>query len=177
MGMSKPPSALCVRLGMTKRGILAVDFWRIKTAIPAYQALLSAAWNHDHQWVIAAAGSRRTLGAMFRYAGFPLPPDLPDMVPVWRGTSGVTKKQAIRGYSWTVDRNVACWFAMRHAKYYGKSLVLAANVSKVAIVHYGNERNEKEVVIFDRLNAWVDGAVDEWELAFRRWEGAKKAEE
>jgi hypothetical protein len=70
-----PEAALCLAAALSndKRGAVAVAMWEAKIPRPAFRAYLGGAWNHDHAWVIGAAGTRRRLAAMFRYAAFPLP--------------------------------------------------------------------------------------------------------
>lgn len=167
---------LLIRASNSNRGHLAIAFWKAKVARPAYRKLLEAAWNHDHQHVTVAAGNRRRLRAMFQYAQFPLP-DLPEIVRAWRGTSGMTKAQASKGPSWTLDRNVACWFATRFAASYGSPLVLTADIRRSSILHYGNERDEHEIVVLDELKVSVDGNQIDWRCRFDDWENRKKQEE
>ena len=84
---------------------------------------------------------------MFRYAAFILPSDLPDMVPVWRGTSKLSQAQSARGYSWTTSKEVAYWFARRFASINGNPLVLAAQAPKSDVAFFTNSRQEHEVVL------------------------------
>lgn len=158
-----------------KRGILAVAFWRYRVPIVAYRTLLSMAWDHDHELVINAAGNRRTLRAMFSYAAFPLP-ELPDVVRVWRGTSGITRAQAARGLSWTLERDVACWFAMRHVETSKRTpLVLACDVPRADILLYHDERGEKEVVTFRAPTPWIDDRPEEWRHAYEKHQARIRA--
>jgi hypothetical protein len=59
-------AALClgVALSNTKRGL-----WRcgMQRTVPRVSRLRGG-WDHDRAWVIAAAGTRRRLAAMFHYA-------------------------------------------------------------------------------------------------------------
>ena len=148
-------------LGNYKRGEAAMLLWVAKIPLPAYRAFLQSVWEHDHRHVIAAAGKRINLEAMFRYAAFPLPEDMPETVTVWRGTSALTRAQAVRGLSWTLDRDQACWFAMRFAERNGSPLVLTARVPRSEILLYTDERNEREAVVF-RKRAKVDGSPEDW---------------
>jgi hypothetical protein len=155
---------LSFALENSMRGLVAVGMWRAKVPVAAYRAFLSSVWEHDHDEVIAAAANKQQLRHMFRYAAFPLPSDLPDVVTVWRGTSGQPFKEARKtGYSWTTDRDMACWFAMRFADNYGYPLVLTANVSKSDIVLFSNERCESEAVIFRTPKSQhVDADISDW---------------
>ncbi len=148
--------------------MLAVGMWRAKVPVPAFRAYFSSVWDHDHRWVIDAAQNRRTLGYMFRYAAFPLPDELPDVVTVWRGTSYLPIKEARTGYSWTTDRDMACWFAMRFAEHNGSPLVLTADVAKSDIALFHNERSESEAVLIRPPAARIDGDVSDWDACYQR---------
>lgn len=152
-------SNLVFSAGNRTRGVLAVELWRARLNVSAYQIVLAKAWNHDHGHVIAAAKNRRSLRAMFRYAAFCMP-NLPERVRVWRGSAAVTQRQASMGISWTLNRDVACWFALRFDA--PKPIVLTAEISRAQISRFCNERNEREVVVFDVVNAEVDGHVVDW---------------
>lgn len=151
-----------------KRGAVAVAMWRTKVPVPAYRVYLSAAWEHDHRYVIDAAQTRRTLGYMFRYAAFPLPAEIPDVLTVWRGTSSLPIDVARTGHSWTTDRDMACWFAMRFADHNGSPLVLAADVAKSDIALFTNDRSESEAVLMRPPAARIDGDVSDWNACYQR---------
>lgn len=152
------------------RGILARYFYEVQAPIPAYQELLSNAWDHDHRYLDAAAGSRKALEEMFKYAAYETQNNLPPLVTVWRGTGGGSLDRAARGISWTIDRDVACWFAIRHCGDGDEPLVLKANVSRESIYFYTNERGEEEVVCFEVPNPMVDGTPTNWRKRFRAHE-------
>ena len=155
---------LTYRLSNDKRGAVAVAMWRAKVKRDAFREYFSSVWNHDHRYVIAAAKTRRTLGHMFRYAAFPLPADLPDTVTVWRGSSYLPFDDARTGYSWTTDRDLACWFAMRFAGRNGSPLVLTADIAKRDIALFTNDRNESEAVLIRPPAAVeIDGDVNDWQ--------------
>jgi len=154
--------SLSLALSNEKRGAVTVAFWRVKAPVPAFAALLKAMWGHDRQLLIAAAKTRQRLKCMFRYAKFQIPEELPATLQVWRGTSGMLVNQAKKGLSWTTDRDMACWFAMRYANRFDRPLVLSTVVFKESIFHYDNSRGESEIVLFDAPNPVVDGTPDEW---------------
>ena len=160
--------SLSVALRNELRGVVAVAMWRAKVPKPAYRAFLGPAWDHDHREVEAAAQNRRTLAYMFRYAAFELPAELPDVVTVWRGTSYIPIKEAKNGYSWTTDRDVACWFAMRFAEFHGSPLVLTADISKRDIAFFTNERSESEVVLMRPPVSRIDGNASDWSDGHQR---------
>lgn len=152
---------LSVALEDSERGHVAVMMWRAKVPLGAFRAFLSSVWDHDHRHLIRAAATRRTLGHMFRYAAFPLPADMPERVTLWRGTSVLSLNEAKAGYSWTTERDVACWFAMRFEN--PAPLVLATEVAKTDIALFGTERDESEAVLMrPPVKAWIDGTQTDW---------------
>jgi hypothetical protein len=157
---------LSIQLDNHQRGEAAFLLWLAKIPVPAFRAFMQSVWEHDHRHVIAAAGTRRDLEAMFRYAAFPLPTDMPETVTVWRGTSALSRLEAARGLSWTLDRDRACWFAMRFAECKGSPLVLSARVPRSEILLYTDEGQEREAVVF-RKRAKVDGTPDDWASRYR----------
>lgn len=161
-------SDLSCALENHKRGAVAVAMWRAKVPVEAFRAYLSAVWGHDHRYVIEAAKTRRTLAYMFRYAAFPLPAELPDMVTVWRGTSYLAIGDDKTDYSWTTDRDMACWFAMRFAENNGSPLVLTGDVAKRDIALFTNERSESEAVLMRPPAARIDGDVSDWNACYQR---------
>jgi len=67
---------------------------------------------------------------------------LPDIVAVYRGIQG--RKAKVHGFSWTLDRKKAEWFANRFSK---KGSVYSALISKNDIYMYTNARSEEEIVL------------------------------
>ena len=166
--------SLAFALQNSKRGVIAVAMWRAKVKREAFRNYFSSVWGHDHRHVINAAQTRRTLAHMFRYAAFPLPAELPDVVTLWRGASKLTIAEVREGHSWTSDRDTACWFAMRFADINGSPLVLSADVGKSDIALFHNERNENEAVLMRPAAAVkIDGDVTDWQGEFERYEAQK----
>lgn len=160
---------LYCRLNKNDRGALAVALWEAKIPRDAYRVFLGHAWEgaqdnpriRDHHYVIEHAGNRRRLAAMFRYAQFSIPPEFGETVRVWRGTKGISLDSARKGYSWTTDRNIACWFA--HYGHNGRDpLVIVADIPRSEIMYFSDERSEKEAVLVRPPVAMVDGTVADW---------------
>jgi len=166
---------LSVALADHNRGTVALMMWRGRVKREAFRDYFASVWDHDHRHIISAAKTRRTLAAMFRYADFQKPADMPERLTVWRGTSKLSQRDAVRGYSWTWDRDTACWFAMRFADLNGSPMVLRAEINKadVALLHDG--RSEREAVLLRPPAAVVCGDVADWQVAARRYEAAKNA--
>lgn len=167
--------SLSVALDNSKRGIVAVAMWQAKVNREAFRAYLSSVWTHDHRWVIDAAQTRQRLAYMFRYAAFPPLDGLPAVVRVWRGTSKLNIDEARHGYSWTTDRDIACWFAMRFAEVNGSPLVLAADVSRADIALFSNDRQESEILLMKPPSrAWIDGDERDWLTGYKRHESTMR---
>jgi len=66
---------------------------------------------------------------------------LPETITVFRG---VKEKQAVESFSWTLDKDIAIWFAERFEK---KGYVYQAQIPKDKIIAYTNERGEKEIIL------------------------------
>jgi hypothetical protein len=155
-----------------------VAMWRVRAPRDAFRAFLKSVWEHDHLLLLRAARTRRRLVSIFRYAGFPVPHYFPNVVTLWRGTSNLSFAKARRGYSWTTDRDTACWFAMRHPMSGGSPLVLSVAVPKNDIALFHDERSEREVLLLKPpLTARIDGDAQDWARGYARWEFRKKADE
>jgi len=158
------------------RGAVAVAMWRAKIKREAFREYFLGVWEHDHRYAIAAAQTRRTLGHMFRYAAFIPPPDVPERLTVWRGTSKLSMRDSLRGYSWTTDRDVACWFAMRFADTNGRPLVLRADIHRDDVALFYDGRGEREAVLLRPPKPYlVDGDSTDWATCHARHEAAIQA--
>lgn len=168
-GDAESAESLSCALGNELRGAVAVELWKARIPRAAFRAFLASVWDHDHHHLMSAVGSRRRLGALFRYAAFKLPADWPNTVQAWRGTSGTSVAEAMHGHSWSVDRDTACWFAMRSAWSGAAPLVVVADFPRSDIVMYHDGRSEREIVVINPpTQAWVDGDATEWADASAR---------
>jgi hypothetical protein len=165
---------LWLRLPHNERGVIARAMWAAKVSKPAFTKYLENAWLQDHQHVIGAAGSRRALWHMFKYANLDRP-DALESIPVWRGTIGLGLSSARLGCSWTTDRDIACWFAMNFAprRFADASalppLVISATVRGKEVSWTTDCGNEKEIVLaYGAKNARICGNRDEWTVAASR---------
>jgi hypothetical protein len=77
--------------------------------------------------------------------------ELPDIVTIYRGlipkSFSKRRKQIIRGFSWTLDKDKAKWFALRYTFDDNESLLVTATILKEHIAFYCNDREEQEVVV------------------------------
>ncbi len=166
---------LSCSLSNHNRGTVAVMMWRGRVKREAFAAYFASVWSHDHRHVIRAAQTRRRLTSMFRYAAFEPPAGTPDRLTVWRGTSKLSMRQALRGFSWTTDRDVACWFAMRFAERNSSPLVLRADIHRDDVALFDDCRSEREAVLMRPPAAFVDGDAADWAVAHARQQAAISA--
>jgi hypothetical protein len=83
-------------------------------------------------------------------------------VTIYRGYGEWSSEQSDpsvmwKGYSWTLDRDRALWFAKRFAVLHGKARVVTATVPRGCIITLLEERGEQEVIL---LPEQVVGPVD-----------------
>lgn len=164
--------SLYVAMGNEQRGEAAVVLYQMAIPAPSYRAFLQGAWEHDHHHIMAAADLALVeMRALFDYADFDTSA-LPDRLTVWRGTAGLTRDEAAEGYSWTTNREQACWFAMRHAGVFGTPLVLRREVYRWEVAMFTSEREESEVVVLDEYDELpeIDGTPEEWRRIFEAME-------
>jgi hypothetical protein len=98
------------------------------------------------------AGERRKFDAM------------PDILTVWRGCS---HPDAIHGFSWTMDKEMATWFAHRHGT--GKTpfgpsqgaILAEMQIHKSIALAYFEGRKESEIVLDAR---YIDQSAFTWEI-------------
>jgi hypothetical protein len=177
--------SLMCRLPTADRGRAAVAIVEQSDLIDreiAYHALISA-WDHDHDQVFLAFETHEAIVAAFRAVASPT--RRTERVRVWRGCN---EPEGWYGPSWTLDRDCACWFAMRFGStpfVYGcnldPTLILAEHdgrSEREVIVDFlaldfvfldeddGHERNAADVGEHDEVSA---GALKNWEVARNRW--------
>lgn len=155
---------LVVSAPNSRRGRIALAAYWAGLPNPAYRRLLGMAWEHDHAHVIAASETRARLVRMFRAAHFDHP--FAEPLKVYRGGCG-ERRLVAAGFSWTVDRDVACWFAQRIGV---PPVVVSAQVQPANVIYWSNERNESEVVLDHVPIARLDTARQEdWQQGALRF--------
>ena len=81
-----------------------------------------------------------------RCLGDPFPPGAP--WTVYRGVAGRGTTRRVRGYSWTIDRDLAQWFANRFASDgLENPAVFTTTIEQNIVLFYSNERQEKDFVV------------------------------
>lgn len=173
-GDPEAASLLITRLDNANRGIAVRALYEAKIPPAAFRAALGDAWAHDHAHVWNAANTWPRFVAMFRYAEFPLP-ELPPKVTIWRGGAGASWVDLALGPSWTLNRAVACWFAMRFADSERAPLVLSMTLPRRSLIYYGNDRGEEEVIPARTVTATIDGDAADWQREADVLAAARKA--
>lgn len=161
----------------------------------AYCGLILA-WEHDHEELISAFGSEEELAAALRDVSAPSRRKKP--VRAWRG---INNTRGAFGMSWTTDRDIACWFAMRYLEHRPTPSVLVCDLYPEAIVTEHNGRHEWELIVdpieLATLDVFLDDGREEpyeiyefddecrkqvasadfagWRAGYERYEAAKKA--
>jgi hypothetical protein len=163
--MLKLPLTYISSLPNSERGSAVRDAYKAQIPTASFRAMLSAAWNHDHQEVWRAA--RKELAVLkewFRDADFEVS-HLPDPVTLWRG--GVcfrddqhweTPPSLARGLAWSRQRDVACFFAttwfVTQSRLSGFSnaypCVVTVTIPRRYCLAHLRERNEDEIIAFTR---------------------------
>lgn len=143
-------------------GAVTMFLYRQRLPRAVFGSFLAEAWARGWVPLVKCAGGRRTLVRWFRYAQFSLPQHLPETIRVWRGAAGVGVNVAKRGFSWSLDRDVACWFAYWFESK-GRPAVIMAEVPRSDILMYSNDHGESEVVLARvPTSVVVAGGIEDW---------------
>lgn len=172
---------LIERLPRALLGFLLVEMHRADTPLPVRRSTLRHLWIQAHTIVLAACGAAgvRPLD-LFRGAAYPIGPEVPERLWIWRGTHGVRLEVAEAGLSWTPERSAACWYAARG--YLGpaaqrRRLVLRRQVLREQVLFHepaGDQYRMPEVIAEPSAPGAtvVDGDPAEWQATAAAWEAA-----
>lgn len=149
------------------RGLIAYAAFYTNVSNPAYQEIIRFVWNHDYlQLLRDVRHDLEFIRQMMEVAQFDVP--LSGTIKVYRGTSTAFRKTPARGLSWTIDRDTACWFALRASLGRHKPIVLEADVQASEIIFWDDDRGEQEVVLRKEFSARVDPHPESWGDAAKR---------
>jgi len=150
-----------------QRGKIVAALWKHRVAPEVLRVALADGYDHDHSHVCNAF-RRRSLVAAFRWAKFPTD-HLADEFTIWRGGSG-DLAYLLSGFSWTRDRDIACWFAMRFAGIHPPPRLYRATVKREQVLAHLTGREEDEILIepFSVSVVKTDGDVAAWKKAAHR---------
>jgi hypothetical protein len=76
-------------------------------------------------------------------AGNPLPPG--EHFTIYRGVSGFSPNRRNRGWSWSLSKETAEWFANRFG-FFGDPAVYQAEIDRREVLAYVNDRQEQEIL-------------------------------
>lgn len=107
-------------------------------------------WQEMKDWRFLLSSKRKERGCFMDLSDRIVLADLPQTVTVYRGHHGVNEN----GYSYTLDKEKAQWFADRFGSHKGVRAVKTITVSKSDIFAYLNSRGEKEVILMDSGKSW-----------------------
>jgi hypothetical protein len=130
-----------------QRADIVTALWALRVPPETFKVALAFAMGQTHHYsdVRAAAGSRARLVRWCRYAKFNLPSDLPEDVKIYRGVRDCSVKAALRGLSWTLEFDVAAWFATRWKA--SNPLVISAIMRRPYLVYFDDAGgSEREVL-------------------------------
>lgn len=135
--------------------MLDVCYWRVLRSVwidseNVYQ-------NRLQWWELLTSGR----GKRHRFSDVTLRDQnrLPRELTVYRGTKSIERGSNYLGFSWTLDKSRAVWFATRFIQEDdGKPVVAIANIPRNSIVGYIRSRGEEEIVAMP-----VDLSARVWE--------------
>jgi hypothetical protein len=120
---------------------------------------MMAAWEHDHNHVAHAFGSSIAFALALKAVA--PPHGRTETLRAWRGILPANEQlqDATFGPSWTTDRDIAAWFAMRF--YFNQDgarrpFVYCADFEPDDIVAFNDSRNEAEVIVHKCRKVFVD---------------------
>jgi hypothetical protein len=139
------------------RGRIVRVAYRANVPNPAFRELVLSAWNHDHEWLLHAAGGpgarHNTLMLWFDRAAFDVS-RLPAIVTAYRGVvlpDHLPWQMAVIGFAWTQSLETATFFTgdyWRNRGVGGQSVVVRAQIARRFIKAAIDEREELEIVVF-----------------------------
>jgi len=173
---------LCLEAPNGLRGSLVLAAYYSGTPNPGYQEIIRSVWNHDHrvlmktvqnrEFIPRGVNRRELVRCMIAAAQFEHP--LSGSLRAFRGASGVTLRKAANGLSWTLSRDVACWFARRFAPESSRWIVVVADIDASDVIFWDDDRLEQEIVLKRRVRASIDANPGTWALAADRHENRKQ---
>lgn len=174
---------LAERTTCAQRARLAVALWRACPHDDAAAMFGVITWKRcptslalalgDGDWRLSRHNMRRMVRDWWLQ---PAEDKLPDPVRVWRGTFTLVcphdPQYAAGGFSWTIDRDAACWHALsRCERVFDEArnpAVFVATVRRSDINAF--TQSDGEVILMNPPQASVDGELADWKSAAVRHE-------
>jgi hypothetical protein len=159
---------ICVVAPNVYRGSIALAAYYLRIPNPAYQTIIRHVWNHDHQSLLATVRhDRRLIRRMMKEGEFEHP--FSGSIVVFRGTAGMSLAKASKGLSWTLSREMACFFGFRFVvqgaddhRLAGNPVVLKADVHASDVVFWDDSLREQEIVLRRDISAGLDPEPETW---------------
>ena len=106
---------------------------------------------------------------------------IPEAFDIWRGGVGQQSTDwhgVAFGISWTRNRDVACWFALRPSGSWikGEPVVLKRTIERRDVLAHFTGRDEDEIVTTTAGPTVVDGSLEDWRAAADRRQNTVMAE-
>jgi hypothetical protein len=167
-GDEQQACSICCAAPNEYRGSIALAAYYLRVPNPAYQTIIRMVWNHDHQSLMTTARhDRRLIRRMMKAGKFEHP--FSGSIVVFRGTAGMNLAKASKGLSWTLSREMACFFGFRYIvqgaddyRLAGNPVVLKASIDASDIVFWDNSLREQEVVLRRDISAELDPEPETW---------------
>ena len=129
-----------------------LKYIRLYIDIPIFSELLRESWISMENPNTDPNFNNSTLIQCFKYCDLQYLMDendyiffknMPDEITVYRGITD-QNKYSVRALSWTINPDVAEWFAKR---FNSKGIIYHTTIPKKYILAYFSDRNEEEVII------------------------------
>lgn len=121
-------------------------------------------WQYQEEWyemLTSDPTGREFMSSEDVRSVFTLPPEKGGLLPETRIYRGFCREDALDGFSWTLDRARAKWFAQR-ASWRGKGqdtpMVASATVAREHVIAYITSRDEQEIVLLPE-HAEIEGVM------------------
>jgi hypothetical protein len=142
---------LCLASNAHSVDIVAANVWPLIARGIYEETLLHALTNpRTNNAKHSMLSLRRLLSyadrARLRAAGDPIPGHGP--FTLYRGVAGVGSYRRERGLSWTSDREIARWFAVRYSEYLANPAIVTATFREDQILAFVNDRKESEFAVW-----------------------------
>jgi hypothetical protein len=171
-----------VALSNEHRGRFAVGLLHEDAPAEVLRVAVEAAWDHDYAELWKACGSSKgKITKLFRAAEFDND-HLPAAFDIWRGGVGQPSndwRAVASGISWTLNREVACSFALGPSSSWikGEPVVLKRTIERRDVLAHFTGRREDEIVTTTPGPTVVDGSLADWRAAADRRQNTVMAEQ
>ncbi|MBW6397491.1 hypothetical protein KPL78_06515 [Roseomonas sp. HJA6] len=120
------------------------------------QDAIEELWLSQHAALLRAIPDAGGLRALFIGAAYPVPDDMPEAFPIYRGSCGVPAEKAALGMSWTTDPDTAAHhaFQKRREGWGDPCVVLRAEARREQVIFSSDDMGCNEVILDAAPEAW-----------------------